>query len=114
MKPESNRKKLTEMYPPFTTGLSGPKEWGSAKWKKTRLRAAKQRIPVSAGNCDFRGAAAAGLRRIGRAGACGAVAGTAVAGIAGTELAGTWSAGESSATVLWGVRRSPGNRPFLR
>src|ERR1700730_1109486 len=108
MKPESSRKKLTEMYPPFTTGLNGPKEWGSAKWKKTRLRAAKQRIPVSAGNCDFRGAAA-DLRRTGRAGACGAGA-----GIAGTDLAGTCSAGERSATVLWGVRRSPGNRPFLR
>src|SRR5258708_14842822 len=100
MKPESRRKKLTEMYPPFTIGLSGPKERGSAKWKKTRLRAAKQRIPVSAGSCDFRGAVAAGLRRTGRAGACGAVAGTAGTGIAGTDRAGTCSAGENSATVL--------------
>ena len=55
------------------------------------------------------GAVAAGLRSTGRAGACGEEA-----GIAGTELAGTCSAGERSATVLWGVRRSPGNRPFLR
>src|ERR1700722_5687351 len=99
MNPESNRKKLTETYPPFTIGLkTGPKEWGSAKWKKTRFSAAKQRMPVRAGNCDRRGAET----------------GRTNLGPAGAGLAGARRVGESSANVLCGVRLSPGTRPSLR
>jgi len=41
-------KKLTDRYPAFTTGESGPNQSGLEKWKKTMFRAAKQRKPVSA------------------------------------------------------------------
>src|SRR5271156_4428780 len=99
MKPESKRKKLTEIYPPFTIGpMIGPNEWGSAKWKKTRFSAAKQRMPVRAGNC---------VRR-------GAETGRTNIGPAGTDLAGARRVEGNSATVLCGVRLSPGSRPSLR
>src|ERR1700733_487902 len=104
MKPDNSRKKLTEMYPPLTTGLNGPNEWGSAKWKKTRLRAAKQRIPVRAGNWDRRGAAA-GRTNTGPAGACAWFAWD------DRSVALSPGAGDGSASVVWGVRRSPGSRP---
>jgi hypothetical protein len=41
-------KKLTDAYPAFTTGASGPNQFGLEKWKRTILTAAKLRSPVNA------------------------------------------------------------------
>ena len=108
MKPESSRKKLTEMYPPFTTGLKRSEGMGIGKMEKDQIEGGETANAGEGRQLRFPRCGGGGLTRTGRAGACGA-------GIAGTDLAGTCSAGETLRDCALGgqaVTREPTFSPL--